>query len=84
MLEHQDHSGSSLREAFVEQVLEGSLDPKCATSEISLGCIILSSSFSTAMTHLQVEVRMVQKNEFNLLNGQFNNLQAAVIANLLL
>ena len=36
------------------------------------------------MTHLQVEVRMVQKNEFNLLNGQFNNLQAAVIANLLL
>ena len=61
MLEHQDHSGSSLRVTFVELVLEGSFDPRFATSEIFLGCIILSSSFSTAMTHLQVEVRMAQK-----------------------
>ena len=59
-IRNQDHSGSSFGEAFVEQVLEGSLDPKFATSVIFLGCIILSSSFSTAMTHLQVEVRIVQ------------------------
>ena len=37
------------------------------------------------MTHLQVEVRIVQKqNEFNLFIGQFKNLQAAMSANLLL
>ena len=85
VLEHQDHSGSSLRVTFVELVLEGSFDPRFATSEIFLGCIILSSSFSTAMTHLQVEVRIVQKqDEFNLFIGQFKNLQAAMSANLLL
>ena len=60
-IRNQDQTGSSFGEAFVEQVLEGSLDPKFATSGIFLGCIILSSSFSTAMTHLQVEVIMVQK-----------------------